>query len=51
MKTTTFLLAALLALGAYLACATTGLTVPPLPPLPGPNINDWGAHVPDGGGQ
>lgn len=33
-------------------CATTGPNyLPPMPPLPGPNINDWQAHAPDGGGQ
>lgn len=45
-----FLFGVLVILGAFLACATpTHNYVPPLPPAPGSNINDWSARAADGG--
>ncbi len=43
------LIAAIMALGWVLGCGH-GNYLPPMPPLPGPNVNDW-AKAPDGGGQ
>lgn len=37
-----------LAFGAWFACAT-GPTLPPIPPPPGPNVQDWSVPAPDAG--
>ena len=45
-----FCLAAMLALGGCFLWPKTP-SAPTPAPLPGDNINDWGAHAVDGGGQ
>ena len=45
------IMVALLSIAVLVHGCATGRTLPPMPPLPGPDISEWNMHAHDGGGQ